>query len=105
MWLNGLCSVVAILGVLIMAGHTRINHVPCSEMYYKKQTPYHNHVNRAIEKATSPKDLQKVIYRLTAKWKNEYMPYVPRDIREDLNGLIWDIVAVQFDVEELKDEC
>ena len=68
MWLNGLCSVVIILGVLIM-GDTRKFHCPLSDMAYKKQTAYAHSISVSIKRAETTEQLQTVVYKLAKKWQ------------------------------------
>lgn len=85
-------------------GDTRKFHCPLSDMAYKKQTAYTHSISVSIERAETPEQLQKVVYRLAKKWADIQHKVKDRELREEINSILWDIIAVEFDAVALKEK-
>lgn len=85
-------------------GDTRKFHCPLSDMAYKKQTAYAHSISVSIKRAETPEQLQKVVYKLAKKWQAIQCKIQDKELREEINSIIWDIIAVEFDAVALKEK-
>ena len=85
-------------------GDTRKFHCPLSDMAYKKQTAYAHSISVSVERAETPEQLQTVVYKLAKKWQAIQNQVPNKELREEINNIIWDIIAVEFDAIKLKEK-
>lgn len=85
-------------------GDTRKFHCPMSEMSYKQQTAYTYSIAMSINKAKTPEQLQKVVYKLAKKWTDIQHKVKDKELREEINSILWDIIAVEFDAVALREK-
>lgn len=85
-------------------GDTRKFHCPLSDMAYKKQTAYAHSISVSIKRAETTEQLQTVVYKLAKKWQAIQNQVPNKELREEINNIIWDIIAVEFDAIKLKEK-
>ena len=73
-------------------------------MAYKKQTAYAHSISVSIKRAETTEQLQTVVYKLAKKWQAIQNQVPNKELREEINNIIWDIIAVEFDAIKLKEK-